>query len=146
MFLLKLEINGHRPAKKKIHSFAVHVSGTGEATLRNHSHIVSVCMFEAWLSKKNTLKKRPRGRGVRSADIAIHQSILNRLYLYKPFRKVWNTNFAGGTLWSFGRGNEGSFRAEVVSTSHFKADATIAFLSLFPRSRSTLMRENVLRK
>lgn len=45
---------------------------------------------------------------------------------------------------SFGRGRGASFRAGAESMSHFKADTTIAFLSLFPRSRITEMREMFL--
>ena len=44
---------------------------------------------------------------------------------------------------SLGRGKGASLRAAgAESMSHFKADTTIAFLSLFPRSRITVIRED----
>lgn len=42
---------------------------------------------------------------------------------------------------SFGRSSGVSFRVAALSVSDFKADITIAFLSLFPRSRITEMKE-----
>lgn len=53
----------------------------------------------------------------------------------------FNTNFGRGWMLSFGRGSGVSFRAAALSVSDFKADITIAFLSLFPRSRITEMKE-----
>lgn len=47
---------------------------------------------------------------------------------------------------SLGRGRGVSFRVGAESMSHFIADTTIAFLSLFPRARITEMRENVVKK
>lgn len=44
---------------------------------------------------------------------------------------------------SFGRGRGVSFRAGAESMSLFKADTTIAFLNLSPRSRITEIREDV---
>lgn len=53
----------------------------------------------------------------------------------------FNTNFGRGWMLSFGRSSGVSFRAAALSVSDFKADITIAFLSLFPRWRITEMKE-----
>lgn len=59
------------------------------------------------------------------------------------FYKHLRTDLDGGRTLSFGRGRGVSFRAGPESVSHFKADITIAFLSLFPRSRITLKTKDV---
>lgn len=59
------------------------------------------------------------------------------------FPNFRNTNFEGSRMLSFGRGSGVSFRAGAESVSQCKADTTIAFLSLFPRSRITEMKEHI---
>ena len=54
-----------------------------------------------------------------------------------------HTHFEDGRMFSFGRGRGVSFRAGAESMSQFKVDTTIAFLSLFPRSRITEIGEKI---
>lgn len=62
----------------------------------------------------------------------------NYIYVY-----LLKTHLEVGKMLSFGRGKGASFRAGEESMSPFKADATMASLNLFPRSRITDIEEEI---